>query len=62
MIEENSNNRFWYLGKRTIEKELIRIKEEDLSINEDKRLAEIGLLIISRIYQGEAHILYVSRN
>jgi len=62
MREEIKNNRFFYLGKRTSEEEVKRILEEGFSINRDKRLAEIGIIIFGRAYKGEERILYLSRN
>ena len=62
MREEIKNNRFFYLGERTSEEEVKKILEEDFSINRDKGLAEIGIIIFGRLYKGEERILYLSRN
>ena len=62
MREDNRKNRFFYLGKRSFEEEFIRILEEGFSINRERKLAEMGLIIYGRLYKGEERILYLSRN
>ena len=62
MKQKNSNNRFFYSGKRKFEEEFIRILEEGFSISRDRKLAELGLIIFGRAYKGEERILYISRN